>query len=139
MTLYHFTPQRFIHSVLREGLTKGGVPLSLDPPKLDHRFRWLTQNESFQQAWSRVHLFDYDRTAYRITIEIPRFARSKLSRWTQVGPKIGGERMYHDINALNDRTDPENWFLFKGTVRRQWFRAVDAKEGVPEITDAVTS
>ena len=125
MTLYHFTSPKHIHGVLRDGLSMGRVLISMDPLRACSGYQWLTTNPDWEQSWNTMTNLDYDRTAYRLTISIPRIARSKLIKWVPHGKRMVEP---HAWRALNSDGTPENWVLFKGVVRRQWFDAVDAKD-----------
>jgi len=129
-TLYHFTSPRHIHSVLDEGLTMGHIPISLDPPRLRSGYQWLTRDKSFDQAWNSMTNLDYDRTAYRLTIEIPNIAMGKLIDWTS---NYEGLVEPHAWKSLNAGGHPNQWVLFKGVIRPQWFVDVTAKNDFAEI------
>lgn len=131
MALYHFTSPGHIDGCLEEGLTKGHVPVRLDPPKLLEGWQWLTEDGSFDQSWNTMENLDYDRTAYRITIRVPPLANNKLYRWTSVMDRLVEPQARRSLNA---KGDPENWVLFKGVLRPRWFVGVTAKEGYPSRT-----
>ncbi len=128
MKLYHFTSRHHIRGCIAHGLLKGHIPISIDPVKLIPGFQWLTKNKSFDQSWCDpdCSTLPYQRNEYRITIKIPRAHRKNLIRWLDYfEQKLKGTK----ASVLNDFGDPENWYLFKGTVDSKWFGKVHKNRG----------
>jgi hypothetical protein len=135
MILYHFTPSHCIDGCLNDGLTRGRIPCGIDEIEFLDGWQWLTIESDFDdQPWAEQHALNYDRTAYRITIEVPLTGRPKLHRWIEHGPRLVPDKVYATLCEQREGLRPEDWFIFKGTVRRQWFTRVDAREGVEERT-----
>jgi hypothetical protein len=110
MTLYHFTAKRFLDSILRNGITKGVMVKSLNPPKFILNKQWLTKNKSFDQSWSHgTGLLPYKRNEVRLTIEIPIEKIENCKPWTQMQflvPDVAKE-----LSAFGDPENPE-WISF---------------------------
>jgi len=119
--LYHFTSRHHINGCIREGLTRGAIPLSVDPPKLIPGFQWLTQNKSFEQEWCKYGTLPYSRNDYRITIKIQKNKRASLIKWLLLCKE---EQFKFAARFLNSFGDPQNWYLFYGIVKPKWFREV---------------
>lgn len=128
--LYHFTAARFVHGVLEEGLTKGSIPVRLDPPKVRYGYQWLTRSEEFDQSWNTMTSLDYDRTAYRLTVEIPSLAQHKLIDWHRHCRRLVPS---HVARMLNAKGNPKDWVLYNGVIQPQWIVGVDAKEGFAPV------
>lgn len=125
LELYHFTSPVHLPGILKEGITKGVIPLSGLPfPKFLTGYQWLTTNPNFKQSWNEGSTLPYDRNAYRLTIKIPNFHILKIKRWTQVCHKL--TPLADDLNGFGD---PENWRVFKGVVRLQWIVYAIGKNG----------
>ena len=129
MILYHFTSVHHINGCRAHGLRLGMVPLSLSPPRFLGGYQWLTVSPQWVQSWCEDRIaVRYDRSAFRITIDVPRSKRQRLLRWTKVCHKL--TPMHADLNAFGD---PENWRLFRGVVRPEWFVTVEYKRDTPKV------
>jgi len=120
MKLYHFTAQHLLNDCLRDGLALGCIPLSVEPPKVIPGFQWLTKNGRFDQSWCRHSTLPYRRNDFRIVVRIPKCQKRNLIHWLLYCEmkKIASAK---DLNAFGD---PENWYLFRGIVRPEWFKKV---------------
>lgn len=125
MKLYHFTAPHLWKKIKDEGLTKGGVVQSLSPPVIKWGYRWLTQNPEFNQHWNTMTFIDYDRSAVRITIEVPDGKRFQLYKWITDGRFLTTEATFQDLTRFGD---PENWYVYKGNIPTSWFTDVWYKE-----------
>lgn len=124
MELYHFTADKFIESILENGLTMGRVPMQKEGEiYLKHGFQWLTSNDVFEQSWGLMERssLPYDRTANRLIIEIPKLRQRNLSKW------MDACKNNQLAETLNSYGDPDNWYLYKGTVFPQWIKKVEHK------------
>ena len=127
MKLWHFTSPHHVEGCRRYGLRLGMVPVSLDPPRLLRGYQWLTSNPDRAQSWTEGSTLPYDRTAFRLTIRIPRSHRGHVRRWTEVGPLLVAA---DTLATLNEFGDPENWWLYVGAVPPRWIeRVVDMRGG----------
>lgn len=129
MKLYHFTAKFLLDSILKEGLTKGGMPIITD---LGIRFarplQWLTSNEEFEQIWcDRKVLLQYDRNEVRLTIRIPKHdKKNNLVKWDEFIERH--KEFEQTAKYLNDSTgDYKNWYLFAGSIKPKWIEAIDYK------------
>lgn len=124
MKLYHFTSPVHIKGCLKEGITKGSIPLIIQGKiALATGWQWLTSNPEFKQEWTNgeYSTLPYDRTAFRLTVNIPKTAKDKLFRWMDVCKKLP------IIKEMNDFGDPENWWVFKGRIKPSWIKKVEGK------------
>lgn len=118
MTLYHFTAKRFLNSIEIEGLTRGCMVKSFNPPTFLLNKQWLTKNESFNQGWSvGTGRLPYKRNEVRLKIEIPNSKLENLKPWTQM--KFLVPLVANDLEA-SDLADPENWFIYQGAIKPSW-------------------
>lgn len=122
MTLYHFTAKRFLAGIEKEGLTRGVMLKSMNPPKFLHNKQWLTTNPSFDQGWSiGTGRLPYKRNEVRIEFEIPLDSRGNLKPWSQMRFLV--PEVADDLEA-SDLADPENWWIYQGDVKPWWIREV---------------
>lgn len=130
MKLFHFCSSVHLPAILKAGLMNGYIPMSMEPVRLKDGYQWLTSNPDFDQAWSRDSSLPYDRTAHRLTIEIPdRHKRKVLSFLTDLKKMIPKE-MFETLSYTDfppGYADPENWFVFKGMIPFNWIKKVDNK------------
>jgi hypothetical protein len=131
MKLYHFTAAHLIDRIKKEGITLGGIPLSLPPhPRVEWGYQWLTSNPDFKQAWCdpEYKTLPYNRNDYRITVSIPKTSHDTLIRWIPLWERL--QKYIPIIKHLNDYGDPENWYVFYGRIPMGWFREITIN---PEI------
>lgn len=114
MKLYHFCSKHHIKSILRDGLTLGCVPISLEPVKVAPGFQWLTKNKKFKQSWCQYTRLPYNRNDFRITVSIPKSNYEHLIPWIRLLKKLVMD--YPELNVLNEFGDPWNWYVYKGTI-----------------------
>ncbi len=85
--------------------------------------QWLTKNESFNQGWSvGTGKLPYKRNEVRLTFEIPLDKLVNLKPWSQMKflvPLVAKELEDSDL------ADPENWFIYQGTVKPEWISEID--------------
>lgn len=116
MKLYHFTAERFVPSILRDGLTRGFVLLDFDTRTMSPHYRWLTTNPAWDQEWAEgTGRLPYKRNEVRLTIDVPLNRIGQVHMWTIAGPLLTAE--YSTLSSLGD---PDNWRLFRGNVPPQW-------------------
>ena len=127
MELFHFTASRFIDSIRREGLNKGGVLELQELGAFLHRgFVWLTANESFYtQGWSTMLGLPYDRSEFRMTVDIPDSHADRLTRWLTFCEQ--GRVNTLTAAIANMAGDPENWWLYEGAIPPRWIKSFDRK------------
>ena len=122
MKLYHFTAKHLLDSILKEGLTKGAIPLMT--PKgmqLATPVQWLTTNKDFEQVWNTKLIIKYDRNDVRLTVKIPNTELGKnLIKWTDFASL---PEMQATAQSLNDKEgDFNNWYIYAGIVKKHWIR-----------------
>lgn len=123
MKLYHFTPAHMVEDVLRQGLTKGLIPILDDqtgrPLGFQGSCQWLTSDKNFNaQSWATSQLIGQDRTAYRLTIIVPKTHRKELWQAHQYLPHLNpGTR-----HLITDWEGSECWYLFLGKIPSGWIR-----------------
>jgi hypothetical protein len=127
MKLYHFTSEHLLPDILKQGITLGVLPIFNEQLK-QYEFltpcQWLTKDSDFNnQSWATSHILGYDRTAFRITVVIPKHHRSKLWSAYDYLPKLPGENK----RLIKDWTGSKDWYLFFGKIPRGWIREVKSK------------
>ena len=121
MTLYHFTAERFLPAIRREGLTKGFVLVWDNPVQLRPGYRWLTVNPEWEQDWAEgTGRLPYKRNEVRLTVAVPPSKEANVRNWLLAGPFLS--RMY---DVLSEYGDPHNWRLYEGDIPPSWITAVD--------------
>ena len=125
MKLYHFTAKHLLDSILKEGLTKGAIPLMT--PKgmqLATPVQWLTTNKDFEQVWNTKLIIKYDRNDVRLTVKIPNTELGRnLIKWTDF---IAIPEMQATAQSLNDKEgDFNNWYIYAGIVKKHWIRDIE--------------
>lgn len=126
MKLYHFTAKHLWERIKLDGITMGGVVISLNPPKIKNGYRWLTTNPEFKQDWNAQFMIKYDRQAVRIELEIP-ITDCRLIKWVPNGREITIQRTFDDLNRFGD---PENWWLYKGDIPPSRFTGFVEKDAI---------
>lgn len=124
MKLYHFCTKESLESIKKEGLTLGVIPvIKGDQVNVSQGFQWLTSNPSFVQEWDQGNL-PYKRTDCRITVKIPKTNES-LIKWTDL---CNAGLLKETAAILNSFGDPENWYVYKGRIKPNYFREVLCKK-----------
>lgn len=124
MNLYHFTAKRFLDGIKNDGLTRGHMVKTLNPPSFIPGMQWLTKNGEFSQSWAKgAGRLLYKRNEARITFCLPDDDR-KLMPWLGKAEFLTPE-VSRDLSAYGD---PENWFVYDGSVPASWIiEIVEAK------------
>lgn len=120
-TFYHFTAQCFLKRIQKDGLTKGQMLKSTNPPSFIPNSQWLTVNPTFEQLWLNENsVLPYKRNEVRLTLEIPDHAIGNAKPWTQMMflvPDVAKE-----LSAFGD---PENWWIYQGNIPPIWIAGLD--------------
>ncbi len=120
---YHFTAERFLKNIQKEGLTRGMMLKSLNPPQLIPNKQWITTNPEFEQSWAEgTGRLPYKRNEVRLTLEIPLEEMENCKPWTQM--KFLVPEVANDLSAYGD---PENWHIFSGRIKPQWITEIEFK------------
>ena len=131
MKLYHFTSKHHIYRCLDQGLTMGTIPISIDPPEFIYAYQWMTKNKSFHQSWcdNPYSKLPYKRNDFRITIKFPRLEikRRRLMNWLWFCKNSPDPKIRSAAGILNMFGDPENWYVYHGIVRKEWFIKVSKR------------
>ena len=123
--LYHFTSALHVEGCIKEGINKGSIPLYKNGKfGLLPGWQWLTESPDFKQVWANTEFttLPYDRTAFRLTVIIPKTAQKQLFRWLDICNKFPIDR------HLNAYGGPENWHVFRGRIKPSWIRQIVQKE-----------
>jgi hypothetical protein len=144
MILYHYTAANRLHSIMREGLTRGDVPitpdqslnavwLTTDKQSSDHGLgeaRPFTEQERqliFRERGvmpSEGDGWDNKREV-RITIKLPTTDRNLVS-WMKWGRKrLEGGWFDTLTKGGGGKRKAETWWLYWGTIRPEQFASVE--------------
>lgn len=119
MILFHFCAGKHIKSILHHGLTEGflAIPAHCGFSLLSG-WTWLTTDpDPNNQSWATKNAIKYDRTAWRLTIEIPDDALSEMY------DRAGVSRIYPTCDLLfKDFRGSENWRVYHGRIPKEWIR-----------------
>lgn len=113
-----------LESIKAAGISKGVLIISTNPPRFKAGHQWLTSNPDFNQSWNEYSTLPYDRTANRIEINLPDRQRRYLYHWIKEGERLAGTEMFKTLSCYGD---PENWFVYHGIVKPQWFIEIKKK------------
>lgn len=134
MTLFHFTSHLHIPYIKREGIAFGDIPITISTTQ-DEAIAligedtgvWLTNNPKADDYVPWCADAPVDKTAMRLTVEIPETAASRLWTWRDyanhksVDPKL--------VARLEEVGGPLGcgltWFIFKGIVLPEWITAFE--------------
>lgn len=120
-TFYHFTAKRFLESIQKEGITRGVMVRTFNPPTFLHNKQWITINPEFDQSWAvGSGILPYKRNEVRLTIELPLAEIENCKPWSQM--RFLTPAVAKDLEAYGD---PENWHIFQGRIKPQWITQVD--------------
>lgn len=116
MILYHFCPAHLKDSILKYGLKFGAFPL-ISSGKILGKVQWLTsEKDPAKQSWATSHLIPYSRTAYRLTVDIPKsyhkhllHAKNYVERFEAVDRKL-----------VTDWEGSEAWYVYLGKIPHKW-------------------
>jgi len=125
MKLYHFTSPLHVEGCRKEGICKGSIPLSIEGKiGLLPGWQWLTTNPDFNQGWANTEYttLPYDRTAFRLTVVIPKTAQKKLFKWLDICNRLPIDSHFNAYGG------PENWYVFRGRIKPSWIRQIVQKE-----------
>ena len=130
MRLYHFTAAHLVDSILAQGIKFGRIPRTLKE-ETDNRpaivgvevgWQWLTINPDFAaQIWQSGGSLPYRRDDFRFSVDLPERAICRLFHWLSYC-KPFNDPVHADMNSDGH---PENWFVFKGEIDREWIVGLD--------------
>jgi len=127
MKLYHFTPTLLLNAILKNGLTLGRLPIIDDNGRLRafmEPCQWLTNNGDWNsQSWATRELIKYDRTAFRLTIIIPKHHKEKLLKAIDYAPYLPKNSQ----RLITDWPGSEHWYFFVGRIPRGWIRTIEQR------------
>lgn len=119
MILYHFCAAKHIKSILQQGLTKGVLAEPTpDGFRIYYGYTWLTVDpDPGKQSWATRNAIKYDRTAWRLTIEIPDAECSRLY------DPLSITAHYPDCDLLfTGFPGSESWRVFRGRIPKEWIK-----------------
>lgn len=115
MILYHFCATRHHRKILHEGVTKGILAAPHGAGTLlKEGYQWLTTDpDPNNQSWATHELIDYDRTAYRFEISIPKSKHQYLQQAIKVAPWL-----------TEGWPGSEAWYYYSGMIPNSWITDV---------------
>lgn len=122
MILYHFCADRHIKSILRSGLTKGGLTEITPHGFILHAgWVWLTTDlDAKKQSWATRNAIQYSRTAWRLTVEIPDDELDRIYDRQRL-------QMVYPLTAplFEGWPGSENWRVYHGRIPREYIKAYE--------------
>lgn len=116
MILYHFCPEHLKDSILKNGLKFGAYPL-VSSNGFVKNVQWLTsEKDADKQSWATSYLIPYSRTAYRLTVDIPKSYHKKLIQAHKYVERF--ESM--DRKLVTDWQGSEEWYVYLGKIPPKW-------------------
>lgn len=119
MIIYHFCAKRDLKSILRTGIYGGMIVEWTDQGyRMQTGWTWLTLDpDPKRQSWATSHIIPYDRTACRLTVDIPEDMLSQLY------DRDGVAEIYPcTVRLFDGWAGSENWRVFDGIVPREWIQ-----------------
>lgn len=120
MKLYHFTNGKLAAKIMKEGITKGAVCI---PGKYGNfvmrvGYIWLTTDPvKGNQSWATRHLVKYDRTEYRLEIEIPDSEAGELFDAETLDRAFPGAKL-----LFIGWPGSEKWRVWRGFIPPGWIK-----------------
>ncbi len=130
MKLYHFCGEKFLPSILKNGISEGRTPIIKtcvdDPDSFEligwHiRTQWLTINPDPQkQSWATRESISYSRTDYRLTVWV-----SVASIHKVLTPAQAIKAMKVAPMLFEKFSGSEDWRIYRGVIRPESITAVE--------------
>jgi hypothetical protein len=129
MRVYHFCAEKHIKKILREGISKGGVYLprygDTKSVELFYGYQWVTLDpEKKNQSWNTREIVRYDRTAFRLTLEIPDDSEGQILTRDQLEKEVPGSGVLFDFWPGS-----ENWRVYHGWILPEWIVSCERMDG----------
>ena len=129
MRVYHFCAAKSMRAILRQGVKVGGVyvPHPGDAKSIDmyRGYQWVTLDpERANQSWATRQIVKYDRTAYRMAIDLPDEAVERLLTRDQLDAEIPGSGVLFD-----GWPGSESWRVYHGWILPEWITECDRVDG----------
>lgn len=119
--LYHYTNDRFIPGIQREGITWGRLPVwGGDRITLLPNYQWLTDEDKWEQPWNPQETVQYDRCAWRVVVVIPKAAQRNLFRWRDLAKKLRLPQEAIDALNMSGAVDDSHWWVYAGPISWRW-------------------
>lgn len=126
MRLYHFCADRHVNRIRHEGLRLGGVSVVRGRKiRIYEGYNWLTlDGEKKNQSWNTHNLVKYDRTAWRLTVEIPDEEADRILDQDALEEKIPGTKV-----LFIGWPGSENWRVYQGFIPPGWIKEAVRMDG----------
>src|SRR5262249_46332243 len=118
--MFHFTGLISLPQILREGISKGEVPIS--PTDLRLAPNLTTSHRAESQFWTCGSVVD--KTKARLAVDIPD-GDQRLEAWPALIRRCNGPKWYH--RRLDPRGQGKFWFVFWGVIPPEWIGAVELR------------
>jgi hypothetical protein len=118
--LFHYTSLHSLPPILREGISRGEVPLS--PSKVLQGPTLTTSLSATVQHWREGS--GIDKAKVRLSVRIPD-DDERLEAWRDVCRRYQVPKWWQ--RALDSRGQGKFWFVFWGTVLPAWITAVEVR------------
>jgi hypothetical protein len=129
--LYHFTSRWVLPRIMREGIVRGDVPITMTT---GYTAPWLTDDPRWdQQGWKGGSFLD--KSEVRITVKV---SEARLSTWAEIVEQQNVEDGWARVMIESARR-PEDvtWFVHNGPVLPKAFAKVEFRSGLRPL-DATT-
>lgn len=122
MRLYHYTAFLYLPEILRDGITRGEVPINPHTRTLaDNAANLTTSRDALaqQKTWAEGIL---DKTKIRIIVEIQ---ESELMTFGQLKKKYSLSKEW--LNRIDPHKEGKHWYYAFGGVKRSQFVRVEIR------------
>jgi hypothetical protein len=120
LTLYHFTSTTHLPFILKEGLTKGDVPVS---PFTGFNGVWFTTCRTIDSQAGMLRC-GVDKTQVRITAEIAE-SNKNLVKWSVLATVLNIDRDWYRILDKTGGYGSNTWYVYTDVLSPDMFKKVE--------------
>jgi hypothetical protein len=116
-----------VESIRKRGLVLGKFPLIGDGHyTFIQGLQWLTDDPNpAAQSWATSILIPYDRTEYRLTVNVPMNRTRRLHKAKVFAKKLS-EAQREIVEAW---AGSEHWYIYEGSISPKWITMIERTQG----------
>lgn len=122
MRLYHYTSLAILPAILRDGLTKGDVPL--DAYQSINAVCLTIRDAPPRRVLVNGQNGSFDKTGMRIAVEV-NHTDPLLVRWEHFPQQFRVDaRFFRRLNAVSGVNAVRDWYIYLGKIPSEWFTEI---------------